>query len=146
MRFKTIQKTDGVLTIKQSSLFPRFFKRDMTNIIFDMMENETGKIVGRCDLRLGMNEELYYAGNIGYTVYVPYRGHRYAQRACELIFEVARHYKMQKVIITCSPDNLPSKMTCEHLGLTLLETVEVPLGHYLHRQGEPIKHIYQKIL
>ena len=40
-----------------------------------------GTRVGTCDLRIGHNEKTEIGGNIGYTVFPPYRGHRYAARA-----------------------------------------------------------------
>lgn len=114
--------------------------------IYDIIREEDGMNVGRCDLRMGMNEELYYAGNIGYTVYLPYRSHHYAQHASTLLFDVARANKMKEVLITCSPENLASKRTCEALGCEFIEECDVPTDHYLYRQGEPVKRIYRKIL
>lgn len=103
--------------------------------------------VGHCDLRFGMNEELYYAGNIGYRVYEPYRGHGYAYQACQLLFRLAREkYGMSELIITCSPDNIPSLKTLEKLGGVLLETVNVPAWHWLYKRGETVKNIYRFFL
>ncbi len=122
------------------------FNDSPQSYVYDMVRVEDQKIVGRCDLRLGMNDELYYAGNIGYTVYVPYRGHHYAQKASALLFDIARDKGMHDVLITCSPENIPSRKTCEALGCKLLETVDVPESHYLYRQGETVKHIFRKEL
>jgi RimJ/RimL family protein N-acetyltransferase len=76
-----------------------------------------GQRIGDCDLRLGMNEELYYAGNIGYNIQKEYRGHGYAYEACRILFRLARtKYHMEELIITCSPDNLASKKTLREAG------------------------------
>ncbi len=99
--------------------------------------------VGYCDLRVGHNQELYYAGNIGYHIYTPYRGHHYAYEACRMLFEVAKEKGMDWLIITCSPDNEASLRTIERLEGTYLETVPVPSDHWLYRRGETIKHIYR---
>ncbi len=32
-----------------------------------------GNKIGKCDLRIGHSESLYYGGNIGYTIYEEYR-------------------------------------------------------------------------
>ena len=37
--------------------------------------------IGYCDLRVGYNLELYFAGNIGYHIYSPFRGNHYAYEA-----------------------------------------------------------------
>ena len=85
-----------------------------------------GTRMGVCDLRIGHNESVYYGGNIGYRIEEPYRGRHYAGKACKLLFELARRHGMEYVIITCSPDNLASRRTCEWLGGELLEVVELP--------------------
>ena len=106
-----------------------------------------GQRIGDCDLRLGMNEELYYAGNIGYNIQKEYRGHGYAYEACRILFRLARtKYHMEELIITCSPDNIASKKTLQKLGGQLLETVEVPAGHWLYQRGETVKNIYRFLL
>lgn len=92
---------------------------------FDILDH-TGVQVGGCNLRLGHSEALYYAGNIGYKIDEPYRGHHYAGKACRLLFELARQQGMSYVIIVCAPDNRPSRRTCERLGGELLEIAELP--------------------
>ena len=92
---------------------------------FDILDR-TGVQVGGCNLRLGHSEALYYAGNIGYKIDEPYRGHHYAGKACKLLFELARRQGMEYVIIVCAPSNQPSRKTCEWLGGELLEIVELP--------------------
>ena len=70
--------------------------------------------VGYCDLRFGMNEILYYAGNIGYRIYFPYQGNHYAREAAGLLLNLAaEEYGMEQVLITCSPDNHASR---KHTG------------------------------
>ena len=92
---------------------------------FDILDR-TGTQVGGCNLRLGHSKALYYAGNIGYKIDEPYRGHRYAGKACRLLFELARRQGMEYVIIVCAPSNQPSRKTCERLGGELLEIAELP--------------------
>ena len=85
-----------------------------------------GTKMGACDLRIGHNARVYYGGGIGYRVEEPYRGHHYAGKACRLLFELARRHGMEHLIITCSPDNWPSRRTCEWLGGILAEIAELP--------------------
>ena len=79
--------------------------------IYDIRRLEDKKIVGRCDIRFGMNADLYYMGNIGYAIYPPYRGQHYAAKATLLMFDIARQNKMKEIIITCNPDNYSSRRT-----------------------------------
>lgn len=103
----------------------------------------TKKKIGYCDLRCGMSEEIYYAGNVGYRINEGYRGHRYAQKACRLLFTVAKQKQMRELLITCSPENIASRLTLEHLGGELIETVQVPHRHWLYARGEIWKNIYR---
>ena len=92
-----------------------------------------GTMVGRCDLRIGHNRKLYYGGNIGYTVFPIFRGRHYAEKACRLLFELAGRHGLEYLIITCDPDNLPSRRTCERLGGQLLEIAELPEDNDMRR-------------
>ena len=48
------------------------------------------------------------------------------EKACLLLFELARKHKLGYVIITCDPDNYASRKTCEYAGGRLLEIAELP--------------------
>ncbi len=117
----------------------------LPSLVYDIIQNSDQKAVGRCDLRIGMNDYMYYMGNIGYVVYPPYRGNRYATRATLLLFEIAKEY-MDTCIITCNPDNIASIRTCEYAGCDFIKEVEVPADHELIRQHEYVKRIYIKKL
>ena len=105
-----------------------------------------GTKMGVCDLRIGHNDLLYYGGNIGYRIEEEYRGHHYAGKACLLLFELARKHNLEYLIITCNPDNYPSRKTCEFAGGKLLEIVEVPEGNDMRERGETEKCIYKFVL
>ncbi|MFA5597959.1 MAG: GNAT family N-acetyltransferase [Pusillimonas sp.] len=85
-----------------------------------------GTLIGKCDLRIGHNDKTYVGGNIGYAIYEPHRGHRYAAKACELMFKQAKKHKMDHIIITCAPDNIASSKTCELAGGKFLEIAPIP--------------------
>lgn len=111
---------------------------------YDILLHNTKIKVGKCDLRVGMNDELYYAGNIGYHIYEDFRGNNFAYYACLLLFEIAKKdYKMNEIVITCSPDNIPSFKTCIKLKGILIETVNVPNYHWLYMRNEREKHIFK---
>lgn len=94
-----------------------------------------GTRAGKCDLRIGHNERLYIGGNIGYTVFEPYRGHHYAARACRLLFRQARKHGMEHVLITCDPWNKASAGTCRLAGGEYLETAAIPENHDMYERG-----------
>lgn len=102
-----------------------------------------GTKVGRCDLRIGHNDKLHFAGNIGYAIDEKYRGNRYAAKACRLLFELAKKHGMDYVIITCNPENIASRKTCEYAGGKLLEIAELPLSSDMREKGETAKCIFK---
>ena len=81
---------------------------------------------GRISLRLGESPCVYYFGHIGYHVDEPYRGQHFARRACRLLRPLIVAAGKSSVVITCDPDNIPSRRTCEGLGCMLERIVDVP--------------------
>ena len=60
---------------------------------------------GFITLRIGYTEHLrLYMGHIGYQVEEEARGHRYAARACRLLYPLARLHGMSDLWITCAPE------------------------------------------
>lgn len=102
-----------------------------------------GTEAGVCDLRVGHNESVYYGGNIGYRIHPPYRGRHYAGRACLLLFELARRHGMEYLYITCNPENIPSRKTCEFAGGRLEAVVDLPPDNDMALEGETRKCIYK---
>lgn len=123
---------------------PIFSKDEGTNIYYEIIEKNSNDIAGYCDLRTGMNQELYYLGQIGYHVYPKYRGNHYAYEACLLLFEIAKkEYGMTEMLITCDPDNIPSRKTLEKLNGELVEITTVPEGVSIHLQKDQEKCIFK---
>ena len=84
------------------------------------------KEIGQISYRDGESRYVYYYGHIGYHVNPQYRGHHYALRACRLLVPEIRLSGKSSVIITCDPDNVPSRKTCEKLGCLYERTASVP--------------------
>ena len=105
--------------------------------------NDKGIKMGKCDLRIGHNDKLYYGGNIGYKIDEAYRGNHYAGKACFLLFELARKHNLEYLIITCNPDNYASKKTCEYAGGELLEIAELREDSDMRERGETQKCIFR---
>lgn len=101
-------------------------------------------MAGTLSFRVSESDQVrLYSGHIGYGVFVPARGHHYAERACRLLFPLARKHGMSELIITCNPDNLASRRTCERLGAELLEIVDLPRDNLLYRKGDRQKCRYR---
>lgn len=102
-----------------------------------------GTPIGYCDLRIGHNQKLYVGGNIGYGIDEPYRGHRYAAKACKLLFGLAKRHGLDYVIITCQPDNIASARTCEIAGGRFLEIVDIPEDNEMYAEGKRKVRVYR---
>jgi tagatose 1,6-diphosphate aldolase len=96
--------------------------------------------VGRLGFRVGTTHAIeQYAGHLGYEVSPAFRGHRLAERSCRLILPLARRHGFQELWITCNPDNLASRRTCERLGAELIEIVDVPHDSEIFAPGSERK-------
>ena len=63
--------------------------------------------------------------------------------ACQLLFGLARRHGLSELWITCNPDNIASRKTCERLGAEYVETVSLPRDHVLYQRGEREKCRYR---
>ncbi len=96
--------------------------------------DDPAPVMGRLSLRIGHTKHIeMYAGHIGYSVDLPYRGRRLAARSCLLILPLARAHGINPLWITCNPENAASRRTCEIIGSTLVETVPIPPSDPLYR-------------
>ena len=136
--------TDGEITIVLNARFGR--EPDVgieKTYCFNIFLNDSKKMVGYVDLRVGENEFLYYLGHIGYRINERYRGHHYATKATLLALNKAREIGMKRVIITCNPDNIASYRSIEATGAKLLEVTDVPSWHELYQRDEKKKCIFE---
>jgi RimJ/RimL family protein N-acetyltransferase len=101
-------------------------------------------IAGSISLRIGHNLNLdRYLGHVGYHVLPPARGHHFAERAARLLLPIARAHGHRHLWITCNPDNLASRRTCQRLGAHFIDTVPIPKDNPLHSQGDRQKSRYR---
>lgn len=102
-----------------------------------------GKIrVGCCSLRLGYTEQLFYGGQISYTVFPLCRGHGYAAAASRLLFELAVSYGMPEVSICCVPENTASRRTAENAGFTFEGENPIPQNLGMYAENRSISRRY----
>ena len=111
---------------------------------FLMRRTGDGQQFGRISLRVGSTPViLLYAGHIGYGVLEEHRGHHYAARSCRLLVPLARAHGLSPLWITCNPDNLASRRTCELAGARFVEIVDLPPDSDMYERGERQKCRYR---
>jgi predicted acetyltransferase len=114
---------------------------------FEMRRTGRPEKIGNVDLRVGDTYRLrMYGGHLAYGVNPEFRGHHYAARACRLLFPLARLHGMKELWITCNPDNVASRRTCELAGAVFVETVDLPEDIDLYQEGERQKCRYRSDL
>jgi len=99
--------------------------------------------IGKIEIRVGHNEHTFYAGNIGYEIYPPYRGHHYAAKACQIIKRIAELHEIEYLYISCLPDNIASNKTCLFLESKFLGTFLIPFHHEMYLMGIRQTNIYK---
>jgi predicted acetyltransferase len=103
-----------------------------------------GEQVGRIDLRLGATDFMVrFAGQVGYAIDPPHRGHKYAARAVVLLKSVARIHGFDVLWISCNPENSASRRTCELAGAELVEIVDLPADCEMYADGDRRKCRYR---
>jgi tagatose 1,6-diphosphate aldolase len=111
---------------------------------FRMVNTSNRALMGNISLRLGNQPAIVlYAGHIGYGVDEPYRGHHYAARSVKLILPHALKHGINPLWITCNPDNLPSRRSCEIAGGKMIEIVDLPPDNPMYKIGERQKCRYR---
>jgi len=146
IRFNDYQPfTDGEIEVVVRDKRPAYpAKKYVPAYWFDIREVGVPEIIGKIDLRIGnTNHLVMYGGHIGYGIYPDYRGHHYAAKACKLIKQVALDHGMKTLWITCNPDNIASRRTCEILGLELVEIVNLPEDVDMYQKGDRKKCRYR---
>lgn len=121
---------------------------DVDSIIYDIYCESMKRFVGRVEFRDEKDRDLLYYGNIGYVIYLPYRGNGFALKACQKMLKIIpqKYPKLKDVYITCNPDNMASQKTIKNLGAQYIKTVAVASDHELYDMGETHKEIYRLLL
>ena len=114
---------------------------------FAMRLDGVDQPVGRLSLRIGSTHTIeHYAGHVGYEVAAAFRGHRLAERSCRLVLPLARRHGFEQLWITCNPDNVASRRTCERLGAEFVGVVDVPPDNDVFEPGAERKCRYRLVL
>lgn len=111
---------------------------------FVMQRTADGHELGRVSLRVGGTPDIvFYVGHIGYGVLPDHRGNHYAARSCRLLVPLARAHGLDPLWITCNPDNLASRRSCELAGARFVEIVDLPPDSEMYQRGERRKCRYR---
>ncbi|MCJ7622249.1 MAG: GNAT family N-acetyltransferase [Anaerolineaceae bacterium] len=105
--------------------------------IFRLEHTFRGCEMGRLALRVGnLPYMALYNGHIGYSALEEFRGNHFAARAVKRLLPLACRHGFGTLWITCSPENLASRRTCELAGATFIEIVDLPDDTELYQRGE----------
>lgn len=109
-----------------------------------LLHDDPQPFAGGCNLRLADTENVRrYIGHVGYHVFPPCRGRRYAARSVKLLLPLARRHGIDPLVITANPENAASRRSIEHAGGRFVEIVDLPRNHPLRRVGECQKARYE---
>jgi predicted acetyltransferase len=134
---------DEVLVLNAVDFAPHPVHKVPT-LFFQIVRLYSGQRVGEINLRLGSNLHIErYAGHIGYTTDPAHRGHRYVARAVRLLIPLAREHGISPLWLTCDPENVASRRSCELAGAQFIEIVDVPESCIIHRSGHSRKCRYR---
>jgi predicted acetyltransferase len=115
--------------------------------VFHIEDVKTGRRAGEIQLRVGNTEHMrLYGGHVGYGVRPEFRGKHFAARALRLLMPVARRHGLLELWITCNPENVASRRTCELAGAELIEIVDLPPHVDMYQEGERQKCRYRLLL
>lgn len=102
---------------------------------FILVRKEDQRIVGMIQLRHRLNDYLLnYGGHIGYSVRKSERRKGYANLMLSKMIQIAKHKKMDKLLITCLDHNEASRKTIlKNGGIYEDKRYEENLNEYLER-------------
>jgi predicted acetyltransferase len=111
---------------------------------FVMVHAETREDMGKINLRIENTPHIeLYAGHIGYSVDERHRGHRYASRSVKLLLPLARKLGIAPLWITCDPENVASRRSCELAGAMFVEIIDLPPEYPGYQYGQRQKCRYR---
>lgn len=114
---------------------------------FQILLHGTDEIIGHINVRIGDDESLEkYYGHVGYGIDEEHRGHGYAAKACRLAEKIFRDHSVHRAVITVDPDNIASRKTCEAIGASLMDILDIPPESEAYSPDETQKCRYEWII
>lgn len=137
-------KGDVVDLVKSYFLSEENAYDGVPTVYYDIYLHDTNHKVGKCDLRLKLDERMYFYGHVGYNINKEDRGHHYAYHACKVLFKIAKElYSFDEIYLTCDPNNEASYKTLKALNGELVEVADIPESHELYRKGMRYKCVFR---
>lgn len=122
-------------------------KNWLRTLHFNVIDNTTNNIAGEVSLRVGYTDSIvFYGGHIGYKIDKGFRGRHFAGQACILLKDEIKKLGLDVVWITCNPDNLASRKTCEWIGADFIEVVDLPEDSDMYNKNVTQKCRYRWII
>lgn len=92
------------------------------------------KIIGMIDIRHNLNNDfiMQFGGHIGYSVRPSERKKGYATKILRMGLEYAKTLELDRVMLGCYADNIPSIQTIKKCGGILTETKSYIDGKIMH--------------
>ncbi|MBM3278293.1 MAG: GNAT family N-acetyltransferase [Candidatus Handelsmanbacteria bacterium] len=120
-----------LLNLASDDALPRGWQQDQ---VFWLIGG--GQYLGQTSIRPHLSSRylLTYGGHIGYSIRPSRRRQGYGTRILALALEEARRLGLQRVLITCNSDNLPSKRIIEQNGGRYESAMAMP-AHLLRAEG-----------
>lgn len=131
MSLKTLNNIIGKrIDLKMTKLIPAQPEKGFVDsCCYDIYLHNTSKQIGSCSAKLGLNDVLFYIGNVGYEINEEYRGNGFAVDAVKLLIKLFKLNGFKKIIITQVPTNVASIRVCEKLNCTFLGVYDIPADH-----------------
>jgi predicted acetyltransferase len=132
---------DDLLNLAFEHSLPRGWQQDR---IFWLIGG--GEYLGQTSIRPRLDTRylLTYGGHIGYSIRPTKRRQGYGTRILALALEEARQLGLQRVLVTCNSDNLPSRKIIEHNGGRFESSMAMP-AHLLRAEGHQAKERVDKL-
>jgi len=120
-----------LLNLASDDTLPRGWQQDQ---VFWLIGG--GEYLGQTSIRPHLSSRylLTYGGHIGYSIRPSRRRQGYGTKILALALEEARRLGLQRVLITCNSDNLPSKRIIEQNGGRYESSMAMP-AHLLRAEG-----------
>ena len=135
---------DGDLMLRLKEILPELPDNKQVLTYKFLMISIEKQVMGGINLRIGSTDDLvFYRGHVGFTVLPEFQGKHYEARSLKLVLPVAGQLGINPVWITCNPDNIASRRTCQFAGAEFIDIVRLPPKHYLYKRGEREKCRYR---
>ncbi|MCC7264637.1 MAG: GNAT family N-acetyltransferase [Candidatus Latescibacteria bacterium] len=120
-----------LLGLASEASLPRGWQQDQ---VFWLISG--GEYLGQTSVRPQLSSRylLTYGGHIGYSIRPSRRRQGYGTQILALALAEARQLGLQRVLVTCNSDNIPSKRIIEHNGGCFESAMAMP-AHLLRAEG-----------